>query len=66
MQGKPFTFGPFVFNAEAGTLLRHDVPVPIGHRAGRLLTAFLACPGEVLAKSDLIDTAWDGARGRGR
>lgn len=60
MQGKPFIFGPFVLQP-AGTLLCKGEAVPIGHRARRLLTAFLERPGEVLTKSDLIDTAWDGA-----
>ena len=61
MQGQPFVFGPFVLNPEAGTLLCQGETVPIGHRACRLLTAFLERPGEALTKSYLIDTAWDGA-----
>ena len=46
MLGQSFVFGPFVLNPEAGTLLRQDVPVPIGYRAFRLLTAFLERPGD--------------------
>src|SRR6185436_5525764 len=61
MLEKSFVFGPFVLNPEAGTLLRQGVPVPVGYRAFRLLTAFLERPGEVLTKSDLIDKAWEGA-----
>jgi len=61
MQGQPFVFGPFVLNPEAGTLLRQGETVSVGHRACRLLTALLERPGEVLTKSYLIDTAWDGA-----
>jgi DNA-binding winged helix-turn-helix (wHTH) protein len=54
-------FGPFVLNPDAGTLLRQGVPVPLSYRAFLLLSAFLSHPGEVLTKSDLIDTAWQGA-----
>jgi TolB-like protein len=61
MHGQLFVFGPFVLNSEAGTLLRQGESVPIGHRAFRLLTAFIERPGEALTKSELIDTVWDGA-----
>lgn len=61
MHGQSFVFGPFVLNPEAGTLLRQGIPVPVGYRALRLLTAFLESPGQVLTKSDLIDGAWEGA-----
>jgi TolB-like protein len=61
MVGQRFTFGPFVLSPEAGTLLRHGEPVPIGYRAFLLLTALLSRPGEVLTKSVLIDAAWQGA-----
>ena len=59
--GQRLSFGPFVLNPQAGTLLRQGVPVPVGYRAFLLLTAFLNRPGEVLTKSDLIDVAWQGA-----
>jgi TolB-like protein/Tfp pilus assembly protein PilF len=61
MSGGRFAFGPFVLNAEAGALLREGKPVPVGYRAFLLMTAFLNRPGEVLAKSDLLDAAWQGA-----
>lgn len=61
MLGQSFVFGPFVLDPEAGTLLCQGEPVPIGYRTFRLLTAFLERPGEVLTKSYLIDTAWEGA-----
>ena len=61
MSARRFAFGPFVLNAEAGTLLREGEPVPVGYRAFLLLTAFLNRPGEVLTKSDLIDATWQGA-----
>ena len=61
MPGRSFAFGHFVLNPEAGTLLHKGVPVPVPYRASLLLTAFLNRPGEVLTKSDLIETAWQGA-----
>src|SRR5215470_17377954 len=61
MPGRRFAFGPFVLDPEAGTLFRKGVPVPIPYRASLLLTALLNRPGEVLTKSDLIETAWQGA-----
>src|SRR6516162_6285799 len=61
MPGRRFAFGPFVLDPEAGTLSRKGVPVPIPYRASLLLTALLNRPGEVLTKSDLIETAWQGA-----
>ena len=61
MPGRRFAFGPFVLDPEAGTLSRKGVPVPIPYRASLLLTALVNRPGEVLTKSDLIETAWQGA-----
>ena len=61
MPGQRFAFGSFVFDADAGTLFRRGVPVPLGYRASRLLAVFLNRPGEVLSKTGLIDTAWEGA-----
>src|ERR1700675_4366486 len=61
MPDRRFAFGPFVLDAEAGTLLRKGAPVPVPYRAFLLLAAFLDRPGEVLTKSDLIDAAWQGA-----
>ena len=61
MLGRRLAFGPFVLNAEAGTLLREGEPVPVGYRGFLLLSAFLDRPGKVLTKSDLIDAAWQGA-----
>ncbi|TJW39980.1 MAG: adenylate cyclase [Mesorhizobium sp.] len=61
MQGLRFAFGPFVLNAEAGTLLRQEIPVAVGHRGLLLLAAFARRPNEVLTKSDLMEAAWPGA-----
>ena len=60
MQGHCLAFGPFVLNAEAGTLLRRKIPVPVGYRGLLLLKALAKRPGEVLTKSDLIEAAWPG------
>lgn len=61
MAGRLFAFGPFILDAEVGTLSRKGVSVPLPYRAALLLAAFLGRPGEVLTKSDLIDAAWQGA-----
>ena len=60
MQGSRFAFGPFVLDPAAGTLLRDDEPVAIGHRGVMLLAALVARPGEILDKAALMDAAWPG------
>jgi TolB-like protein len=60
MQGSRFAFGPFVLDPDAGTLLRHDMLVAIGHRGLKLLAAFVGRPGEILGKAELMDAAWPG------
>jgi TolB-like protein/Tfp pilus assembly protein PilF len=60
MPGQTFLFGPFLLDAEKGTLFRAGVPVPVGHRGMLLLRALLSRRGEVLTKADLMDAAWPG------
>lgn len=60
MQGSRFAFGPFVLNPGAGTLLRDDVPVSVGHRGLQLLAALVGRPGDILGKAALMDAAWPG------
>jgi TolB-like protein len=60
MLGPHYAFGSFVLNADAGTLFRQGVPIPVGYRGLLLLAAFLKRPGEILTKSDLMDAAWPG------
>ena len=60
MQGSRFAFGPFVLDPGAGTLLRNDVPVAVGHRGIGLLAALVGRPGEILGKAELMDAAWPG------
>jgi TolB-like protein/cytochrome c-type biogenesis protein CcmH/NrfG len=60
MQGSRFAFGPFVLDSGAGTLLRNDDPVAVGHRGLKLLAALVGRPGEILGKSELMDAAWPG------
>ena len=66
MQGSRFAFGPFVLDPGAGMLLRHDTPVPVGHRGLMLLAAFAGRAGEILSRSELMDAAWPGVVCRGR
>lgn len=54
-------FGPFVLDAQVGSLLCQGEPVTISYRAVRLLLALIKRPGEVLSKADLIEAAWQGA-----
>ncbi|PDT18015.1 adenylate cyclase [Rhizobium sp. J15] len=58
MQGSRLAFGPFVLDPDAGTLLRNDEPVAIGHRGIKLLVALVERPGEILGKAELMDAAW--------
>ncbi|HEV7308638.1 winged helix-turn-helix domain-containing tetratricopeptide repeat protein [Ensifer sp.] len=60
MQDMRFAFGPFVLDPGAGTLLRNDDPVAVGHRGVKLLAALVGRPGEILAKAELMDAAWPG------
>lgn len=58
MAGRRFAFGPFVLDPDAGTLLRHDMPVAIGHRGLLLLAVLVERSGEIVGKADLMDAAW--------
>ena len=60
MQGERFTFGSFLLDAAAGTLVQDTVPVPVSHRGLLLLSAFARQPGAILTKGKLIDAAWPG------
>lgn len=60
MQGARFAFGPFVLDPEAGTLLRNDDPVAVGHRGVKLLAALVGRPGTILGKAELMDAGWPG------
>src|SRR4029453_15096487 len=60
MLRKQFAFGPFVLDAQAGSLLCQGEPVAISYRAVLLLIALLERPGQVLRKGDLIEAAWQG------
>src|SRR5689334_3191096 len=53
-----FTFGPFVLDAQRGTLTREGRPVAISSKGVELLKALLANPGELISKADLMQAAW--------
>lgn len=54
-------FGPFILDAERGTLLRDGRPVAVSSKGLQLLQALLDVPGRVMAKADLMEAAWPGA-----
>jgi len=54
-------FGPFVFDAERGTLTREGRPVAVSSKGFQLLKALLATPGAVVSKADLMQAAWSDA-----
>jgi TolB-like protein len=56
-----FAFGPFVLDAERGTLAREGLPVAISGRGVQLLKALLAAPGKLVTKADLMQAAWSHA-----
>lgn len=53
-----YAFGPFLFAPRRQLLLRDGEAIRIGCRALDLLAAFVQRPGEVLAKSELMNEAW--------
>jgi TolB-like protein len=54
-------FGPFLLDVDRGTLAREGRAVPLSGRGLQLLQALLEVPGQVLAKTDLMEAAWPGA-----
>ena len=47
-------FGPFILDTQRGRLRREGRPVAVSSKGLRLLEAFLAAPGEVLTKTELM------------
>jgi TolB-like protein/Tfp pilus assembly protein PilF len=58
--GTVLSFGEFVLDAEAGSLTRLGIAVPLSFRGVKLLAALAGRAGEVVSKSDLLDAAWPG------
>jgi TolB-like protein/Tfp pilus assembly protein PilF len=54
-------FGPLTLDARHGRLLREGRPVAVSSKGLRLLEAFLAAPGQVLKKSELMRAGWGDA-----
>jgi TolB-like protein len=53
-----FEFGPFVFDAQSGSLQREGRPVALNVRGAALLTALLEANGKPVTKAQLLDAAW--------
>lgn len=60
MGERQYSFGPFVLDAEAGTLIRGGAPVNVGQRGIALLRALLDAGGEAVSKDDLLARGWPG------
>ena len=56
-----FAFGSFILDAQRGKLLREGRPLAVSSKGLRLLEAFLASPGQVLTKTELMRAVWDDA-----
>jgi TolB-like protein len=54
-------FGPFVLDAQRGTLAREGRSVAISGKGFQLLRALLAAPGKLVTKADLMQAAWSDA-----
>ena len=54
------SFGPFILDSVRGTLTRDGRLVSANHKGIALLTVLLRTPGEVVAKTALMDAAWPG------
>jgi pentatricopeptide repeat protein len=53
-----FAFGPFILDAQRGTLIRDGRPVAISSKGFQLLQALLGASGRVLTKEQLMQSAW--------
>ncbi len=56
-----FVFGPFTFDPVHDHLLQEGRPVAVGQKGLALLHALLQAPGQVVAKTALIQVAWGDA-----
>jgi DNA-binding winged helix-turn-helix (wHTH) protein/tetratricopeptide (TPR) repeat protein len=55
-----YEFDDFFVDPIRRVLLRGDEPLPVSPKALSILVALLAQPGEVVEKTDLIETVWGG------
>jgi len=56
-----FSFGPFEFDPASGLLYRGEEEVFLPPRAAALLEVFLARPGLLIPKTELLDAVWKDA-----
>ena len=54
------SWGPFIFDRSAGTLVRDGKLVPIGTRGVALLSALIDADGATIGKNTLLEMAWPG------
>jgi DNA-binding winged helix-turn-helix (wHTH) protein/Tfp pilus assembly protein PilF len=55
---RTYEFGPFQLDVEQLLLSHHGEPVPLGPKVVETLLALIEYPGEVLAKSALLERIW--------
>lgn len=58
MRHQRVTFGPYVFDMRAESLVRGGRPLPVGNKAVKLLQALLQAPTETVSKESLMKVAW--------
>jgi DNA-binding winged helix-turn-helix (wHTH) protein len=61
MTGVPLVFGPFVFDDERQTLLKHGSIIHISQKGLLLLRTLLEADGAAVTKSALMKAAWPNA-----
>lgn len=56
-----FLFGPFVLDGYAGTLVSHDLAVPLQPKTFELLEYFVRNAGRSISADELLQAVWPGA-----
>jgi DNA-binding winged helix-turn-helix (wHTH) protein/Tol biopolymer transport system component len=58
MSTKPYTFGPFRFEPDSGTLRKYGVRLKLQRQPAQILKALLEDPGKTVSRSDLHSRLW--------
>ena len=60
MSTKSYTFGPFAFEPNSGSLRKHGVRLKLQRQPAQVLQALLEDPGKTVSRSDLRSRLWPG------